>query len=346
MPTLPELLQDYIEETTLIVGAKSDPDRDAERQWRWIITRTLEEIATVRGVSLDVLNPNDITRRDIAQAVANLRTIPGKRGVPRTGGTVAVMFNRTAPFFRWLTGAGYLDRNPMDGMRRPRATRPVVGQADAADVEAIWNAAGTKAWPTKTRLLLALLATTGSRMMESHDVLLSDVGPDGIRCVAKGGHGHWIPILPDVRVLLDVYLAERAERLGDIDNPWLFVNEKQDKTVKAQRQSSGAVLRRCISEALGADRKVGIHGIRRGYAAVGVGSGSMDERTIETIQNRVPDRTYLRYARPSAAVVTQAATEHPFYGRISELIRRDYSTSFSNTSTASPGDLSQTSKAA
>lgn len=129
-------------------------------------------------------------------------------------GTVARRVHSASAFCKWLTRRGDLTRNPFDEAPRPkdpkRLPRPMPPDTFAVLM-------GLPLSP-RNRAILALLRYEGLRLSELCELDLDsmDLRAGVIRVHGKGNKTRVLPLLPDARRPLEVWLAVRGDSPGPL----------------------------------------------------------------------------------------------------------------------------------
>lgn len=115
-------------------------------------------------------------------------------------------------FFAWLRDEEYLMHNPVLklDMRKPKVHRE---SFSAMEVEKIRAAVETN----RERAIIELLLSTGCRVTELCNILLSEIKGDRILIHGKGEKDRIVYMNARAKVAVDAYLSERRD-----ENPYLF----------------------------------------------------------------------------------------------------------------------------
>ena len=105
--------------------------------------------------------------------------------------TRATYFGHLRSYFRFATGAGIVEVDPMAGMRRPKPGRGTPRPLNAGQVAAVLTAAIPN---VRTWLMLGLYA--GLRAHEIAKIRGEDVTADQLYVFGKGGQGAFVPTHP------------------------------------------------------------------------------------------------------------------------------------------------------
>jgi site-specific recombinase XerD len=230
-------------------------------------------------------------------------------------------------FFRFLIDDEVLDRNPMSSVPKPKLPvaapkaikheEPAVALLEAAATPDP-RAKRTKRWPERDVALVATFCVTGIRLAEGVKLNLNSVtGPAGERRLdvqGKGKRERSVPIEPALELLIDRYLASRAERHGadtleDPDSP-LFVHYDGTRLTNArvqyviERLYARAGLRSAVPDgAL-------VHALRHSFATAAIENGT-DVAELRDLLGHSSVATTSRYLDSTAYRLRQAVAAHP-----------------------------------
>lgn len=186
--------------------------------------------------------------------------------------SISRTLNACSSFFSYLTRAGMVDRNPVDGIVKPKKQRKLPAIPSLDDCRALVQAAADE----RERAMVLLLMSAGLRRAELLDLRLSDVSVDlrQLSVCGKGEKQRLVFLPDDAAAALQVYLATRS-RASD----WLFVN-------KAGRRIGNTtfcrLFRRIVYRAGLGDRDLTPHRLRHFYATQLLRS-AVDVKTVQEL---------------------------------------------------------------
>lgn len=152
--------------------------------------KTLEWHATALGLLRRYLEEKrattqieDIDASAISAWFAFLRTVPGRRGKPRSERTIQTYARSARAFFRWLLRREMLDRNPFDQVTFPKVGRPLIQTIEPEEFERLLQACAPSresGWRVeravaRNRAILWLFYDTGIRVSELINLRLDDL---------------------------------------------------------------------------------------------------------------------------------------------------------------------------
>ena len=258
----------------------------------------LQQAAAASGVALRAAQPHHVRRwlaelhggrepraaakRAAAKGSASEETAARAHGGASaerpTGGlaprSLAQLLSAWRGFYRWLGHEGAVPANPVDGLRAPRAARPLpkalaVDQAVALAEHR--EAELHPAFEARDRCVVELLYGCGLRVSELVGLDLSPAGAARgwidreaaeAQVLGKGGKRRSLPVGGPALAALDDWLAQRTA-FAAADEPALFVNRQ------GRRLSASQVRTRLRERALraGLPTHVHPHMLRHSYAS-------------------------------------------------------------------------------
>jgi len=126
----------------------------------------------------------------------------------------------------WLTAEGYLESNPLTGLKGPKITAKPVDPYTTAEVEAMLEACGRSGFlARRNRAILTMFLYTGMRLHELAAIKLANVDLDNrviLLETTKGGRVRTVPIAPELYKALRRYFTQRdRHRYADSEYLWL-----------------------------------------------------------------------------------------------------------------------------
>lgn len=199
-------------------------------------------------------------------------------------------------FFSWLVDNEYLPRNPcskVDKIKHQQVRRTPLSTLSLEDMR--WNCV-----TVREKALLDFIYSTGCRVSECADVLLSDIDWDRNAVLIRHGKGNkerTVFFNDESRVSLREYLASRTD-----NNPALWVS------VRAPHQQLQSHALENIVAKIG--KRTGVHAyphrLRHTFATVGLRNG-MPLEQLQALLGHTNPRTTLIYAKQDS---TQLQMDH------------------------------------
>lgn len=151
-----------------------------------------------------------------------------------TGGTPLSRFNGLRAFLVYLVEEQVLERNPMDGMKRPQVPETAPRVLKDEEIRRLLSTCSGKSFEDRRdEALIRVFLDTGARRAEvanlrlSDDPTVNDVDLDGgrLRVIGKGQRERVVAIGSRTTRAIDRYLRLRA-RHPHADLPWLWISAK------------------------------------------------------------------------------------------------------------------------
>jgi len=216
----------------------------------------------------------------------------------RAPATLNRKLNAVSGLFSYLVAVGMADRNPVDGVDRPRIPDPAPAVPDEKECAALLGACVSD----QERVAVLLMLGCGLRRGELLALDGSDVAADFTQIVVrrgKGGKTRAIPLAPVVGEALREHLGVRGGRTG----PLLTTS------MGTRLGSTGLqrALRRILARAGLASKGFTAHSLRHAFATHALRSGA-DLATLRDLLGHASLETTSRYlhtdARTKAAAVS------------------------------------------
>lgn len=241
-------------------------------------------------------------------------------------------------FFSFLVGEGLVAGNPMSGVGRPKASRPLpkpLRGEDAPDrlLAALMSGvrSGRHPWPQRDVAVVAVLLLTGLRSGELLQLRAGDVagGCGERRLVVRGGKGdadRVVPVEGPLEVLLEEYVVSRRGRFPKSRWPLapqavLFVDHRGEALTRNQLQY---LVRQCYRFA-GVDDAVQkgalVHALRHTFATRVGASGASAMEVMELLGHRSLSASQ-GYLGVTGRELRDAAKANPDYGMLGRLVSR------------------------
>lgn len=252
----------------------------------------LQQLADQSGVALPQARPAQLRR----WAAALHRDGLGAR-------TIAVHLAAWRGLYRWLGQAGQVAFNPVEGVRPPKAPRPLpkaLAVDQAVGLAELHQAAADPVTEARDRCLVELLYGSGLRVGELVGLDLvpsassrgwADLPAREVQVLGKGGRRRSVPFGPAALQALQAWLALRPQWAG-ADEPALFVGRRggrlHDRVVRAQLKQRAL--------AAGLPTAVHPHMLRHSFASHLLQS-SADLRAVQELLGHAQIRTTQVYTQ-------------------------------------------------
>lgn len=215
---------------------------------------------------------SEVTEGHVRQWVAQLRAA---RRHPRG---IALVLSTWRGFYTWLGRQGAVSRHPVQGVRAPRAAKPLpkaLGVEDAVRIASFQPPPQADApdWQqVQDRCLVELLYGCGLRIAELLDLdvrhspvcrgWIDGAGSD-VHVLGKGGKWRTVPLGSAAREALTAWLEKRARDLTDIASPAMFLGARGARlTPQVARQRL-----RALAQRAGIPMGVHPHMLRHSFAS-------------------------------------------------------------------------------
>ncbi len=148
-----------------------------------------------------------ITRRDVVELLDGI------------GDTAPVMANRVhallSRFFGWCVEREIIEVSPVAGLKKPQRERSRDRVLSAAEIRALWAAAGEVGYPGGA--LVRLLLLTACRLNEIGQLTKEQIGKDALHLPeTKNGRPHVVPVSKGVRAIFD--------ELPEFEGPYMLTS--------------------------------------------------------------------------------------------------------------------------
>lgn len=137
-------------------------------------------------------------------------------------------------FFKWCHLNGYISNNPAALIMNPKTAKKSVKTVSNSGVKKLFKTAEDSSFPTRDKLILALMLLTGPRVQEVAQLKLPHVNLESRKIFinGKGGKDRELYMNDEIYNALLAYLPERERMLkekGVVDETSLLISQKQPK---------------------------------------------------------------------------------------------------------------------
>jgi integrase/recombinase XerC len=156
----------------------------------------------------------------------------------RHGRSIALWLSCWRGFFKWAAWQGWVERNPVEGIRAPKTSKPLpkaLGVDAAVQLAAFVNAAADPWEEARDAAMTELLYSSGLRVSELANLDVQagsglgwlDLQAGLVHVTGKGGKRRSVPVGAPAKAALQRWLALRASRFGvQWAEPALFVGAR------------------------------------------------------------------------------------------------------------------------
>lgn len=333
--TLAGYRRDLDDSMTLLLTARGQlpdpppPGADADVRAAWEARRlaAFEELP-LAGISSDDLD-------DVLAAYRNRRDprYTSRRQDAPTRRSPAAMARRDSSlraFFAWCYLQGLLSADPMARLPRPKAAPREPRLLPPEHLPRVRSADdGGGAWPERDLVVVALGLTMGLRLGEITRLRLADLQGDIATVLGKGNKERTVPVTPLVAEAVERYLPTRAARLERLgaEARTLIVSTRTrvvrdtsgrvlGRTAEPTVDTVGYIVERILDAVLPGHRPSGlrVHALRHTFATLGLSSGALNLRQLQTVLGHASVATTQRYTHVGDAELGTAMRRHPLGG--------------------------------
>lgn len=224
----------------------------------------------------------NITPSDVENYMISLETRQTPSGIQRTGDDILQSrWSSLNTFFDWAMKRGYIDKNPMAAVSRPKNnTEHKVTYLTKAEINKLFKMIEKnpdKVASMRDRALFSLAFATGMRASALVNINKEDINWDGgfIRVVEKRQKVREIPIGQNTANILRDWISVRDNMFGELDTTAVFVSKKNNRlSVDA---ANDALKKYCVEAKI--DKKMSMHKTRSS-AATNLAAAKVDIQTI------------------------------------------------------------------
>lgn len=223
-----------------------------------------------------------ISPYDIENYMISLETIMTPNGIKRAGDDLLqARWSALNGFFTWATKRGYIEKNPMEVISRPKNnTEHKVTYLTKAEINKLFKMVDKnpdRVASMRDRALFSLAFATGMRVSALVNINKEDINWDGgfIKVVEKRQKVREIPIGPNTANILRDWISMRDNMFGELDTAAVFVSKKHNRlSVDA---ANDALKKYCAEAKI--DKTISMHKTRSS-AATNLAAAKVDIQTI------------------------------------------------------------------
>lgn len=178
----------------------------------------------------------NITASDIENYMISLETRATSSGVKRTGDDILQSrWSSLNTFFDWCLKRGYVDKNPMGVVSRPKNnTEHKVTYLTKAEINKLFKAIDknkNETFRMRDKTIISLALATALRVSALVNINVDDVDFENnvIKVIEKRQKVREIPIGDNTKNMLTDWMVFRASAYQDVDSPALFFSKHCDR---------------------------------------------------------------------------------------------------------------------
>lgn len=179
----------------------------------------------------------NVTSSDIKRYMNAIKTKTDENGnIVEVGDEIrATKWSAINAFFIFLKSNDYINENPMDKTKRPKAkTEHHVTYLSKEEIAAMLQKVKDEApqkFLNRDFCILSLAITTGLRVNAICNININDVNfnENTISVIEKGHKRRKIPFGENIKGYMEAWLKDRKRYFGDTDSDALFVSQKRER---------------------------------------------------------------------------------------------------------------------
>lgn len=177
-----------------------------------------------------------ITPGDVEGYMISLETRETKNGTKRTGDDILqARWSSLNTFFEWLIQRGYIDKNPIKVVNRPKNnTEHKVSYLTKIEINKLFRAIDrepNKVAAMRDKTVVSLALATGLRVSAISNINIDDVDFENniINVIEKRQKVRGINIGDNMKNMLRDWIEVRDEEFAEVDSPALFISQKNNR---------------------------------------------------------------------------------------------------------------------
>lgn len=177
-----------------------------------------------------------ISPADVENYMISLETRETKDGMKRTGDDILQSrWSSLNTFFEWAMKRGYIDKNPMGVVSRPKNnTEHRVNYLTKVEINKLMRAVDknpNKVMALRNKAAISLALATGLRVSALLNMNVYDVDFENsfIKVIEKRQKVREIDIGDNIKAMLQEWIEVRNDVFADVDTAALFVSQKKDR---------------------------------------------------------------------------------------------------------------------
>jgi integrase/recombinase XerD len=177
-----------------------------------------------------------ITSSDIERYMISLETRQTKNGMKRTGDDILqARWSSLNHFFTWLVKRGYVTKNPIDIVDRPKnQTEHKVTYLTKIEINKLYKAINSNPIPVmamRDKTLISLALSTALRVSALVNINIEDIDLENnvINVIEKRQKVRTIEFGEQTKKVLQDWIEVRNKEFGDVNTTALFLSQKKGR---------------------------------------------------------------------------------------------------------------------
>ncbi len=178
----------------------------------------------------------NIVPGDVESYMISLETRETKNGTKRTGDDILqARWSSLNTFFEWLIQRGYIDKNPIKVVNRPKNnTEHKVSYLTKTEINKLFRAIDrepNKVASIRDKTVISLALATGLRVSAISNININDIDFDNgvINVIEKRQKVRGINIGDNMKNMLKDWIEVRNKEFADVNSPALFISQKNTR---------------------------------------------------------------------------------------------------------------------
>lgn len=178
----------------------------------------------------------NITSSDVESYMISLETKQTKSGIQRTGDDILqARWSSLNTFFEWLLQRGYIDKNPIKVINRPKNnTEHKVSYLNKTEINRLFKAIEknqNQVIATRDKTIISLALATALRVSALVNINVNDIDFENgfINVIEKRQKIRSINIGDNIKTMLAEWIKVRNEEFKNVNSQALFLSQKNNR---------------------------------------------------------------------------------------------------------------------